>query len=302
MAIGTPSESPAIVVKEIDASGVVPNVQSTTGAIAIKSRWGPVDQAVSISDEAHLASVFGSPSDSTAVDFMSAAYFLKYSNQMKVVRAINGTARNAADSAGAVTLIRNKDAFDASTHNTCKFLARYPGEMGNSISVVWADSAAWAGWDSAYSGQFDGKPGDGGNEIHILVLDKDGVVTGTPSSVLERYPYSSKNTSATNADGSSNYMKDVINRASNYIYMVKPVTSTGSVDLVGGLAKIDNTGETDLLSAYDKLEDKDTVQLDFLITPSMANETDNATVINDLVATAESRKAVSYTHLRAHET
>ena len=32
MAIGTPSESPAIVVTEIDRSGVVPNVQTTTGA------------------------------------------------------------------------------------------------------------------------------------------------------------------------------------------------------------------------------------------------------------------------------
>ena len=32
MALFTPSESPAIVVKEIDLSGVVPNVQSTTGA------------------------------------------------------------------------------------------------------------------------------------------------------------------------------------------------------------------------------------------------------------------------------
>ena len=32
MALFTPSASPAVTVKEIDLSGVVPNVQTTTGA------------------------------------------------------------------------------------------------------------------------------------------------------------------------------------------------------------------------------------------------------------------------------
>jgi hypothetical protein len=45
MAIFSPSESPAIVVKEIDLTGVVPNVQSTTGAIVGNYRWGPVREA-----------------------------------------------------------------------------------------------------------------------------------------------------------------------------------------------------------------------------------------------------------------
>ena len=44
MGIGTPSESPAVVVKEIDLTGGVPNTQSTTGAAIINSRWGPVEE------------------------------------------------------------------------------------------------------------------------------------------------------------------------------------------------------------------------------------------------------------------
>ena len=44
MAIGTPSESPAIVVTEIDRSGVVPNVQTTTGAFVGNFNWGPVNR------------------------------------------------------------------------------------------------------------------------------------------------------------------------------------------------------------------------------------------------------------------
>ena len=63
MAIFSPSESPAIVVKEVDLTGGVPNVQSTTGAFAGNFRWGPVEKATLIDTEASLASTFGSPSN-----------------------------------------------------------------------------------------------------------------------------------------------------------------------------------------------------------------------------------------------
>ena len=58
MAIFSPSESPAIVVKEIDLTGVVPNVQSTTGAIVGNYRWGPVREATRVSTETELAAKF----------------------------------------------------------------------------------------------------------------------------------------------------------------------------------------------------------------------------------------------------
>ena len=59
MAIFTPSESPAVVVKEIDLSGVVPNVQSTTGALVGNFGWGPVEYPVMVDNEATLAATFG---------------------------------------------------------------------------------------------------------------------------------------------------------------------------------------------------------------------------------------------------
>ena len=65
MALSTPSESPAVVVKEIDLTGGVPNVQSTTGATIINSRWGPVEERVKISNEAELVDRFGSPDSAT---------------------------------------------------------------------------------------------------------------------------------------------------------------------------------------------------------------------------------------------
>ena len=61
MALFTPSESPAVVVKEIDLTSGVPNVQSSTGAFVGNFRWGPVGERVSISDEDELADKFGTP-------------------------------------------------------------------------------------------------------------------------------------------------------------------------------------------------------------------------------------------------
>ena len=45
---------------------------------------------------------------------------------------------------------------------------------------------------------------------------------------------------------------------------------------------------SEVLTGYDLFEDKDQVEIDFLIAPSMVNSTDQATVVNDLVSTAQS--------------
>ena len=70
------SESPSVAIKEIDLSGVVPAVTSTTGALVGDFNWGPAEVAVRIGNEAELANKFGSPSldgCAPATDFLSAA-------------------------------------------------------------------------------------------------------------------------------------------------------------------------------------------------------------------------------------
>ena len=73
MAVFSPSESPAITVKEVDLSGFVPNVQSTTGACVGNFRWGPAKKATLVDSEATLAEKFGTPTASGAVDCLSFA-------------------------------------------------------------------------------------------------------------------------------------------------------------------------------------------------------------------------------------
>ena len=46
MALTVPTQSPAVVVREIDLTGGVPNVQSTTGALVGNFSWGPARERV----------------------------------------------------------------------------------------------------------------------------------------------------------------------------------------------------------------------------------------------------------------
>ena len=73
MALFSPSQSPSVSVKEIDLSGVVPNVQTTTGAFVGNFGWGPVGEATLVSDESGLVEIFTAPTTTNTVDFHSAS-------------------------------------------------------------------------------------------------------------------------------------------------------------------------------------------------------------------------------------
>ena len=82
MAFFTPSLSPAVVTREIDLTGIVPNVATSTGVFVGNFRWGPVEEPTEVDNEARLVSLFASPDTNNTVDFHTAAYFTKYSNEL----------------------------------------------------------------------------------------------------------------------------------------------------------------------------------------------------------------------------
>lgn len=85
--------SPHVQLKEIDLSGTVPSVTSTTGAFVGDFAWGPSNEPVLVGDESELVSKFGSPKDgSDSKDFLAVAQFLKYSGSAFVTR-VNGGVR-----------------------------------------------------------------------------------------------------------------------------------------------------------------------------------------------------------------
>lgn len=82
------------------------------------------------------------------------------------------------------------------------------------------------------------------NNIHVVVVDEDGAVSGTAGTVLEVFENVSTVSSAKTESGATNYYKDVINAQSAYIF------ATGTDQTVADTAPFDNsytslTGGTD---------------------------------------------------------
>jgi Phage tail sheath protein subtilisin-like domain/Phage tail sheath C-terminal domain len=134
--------SPGVNVAEIDLTTVVPNVQTTTGAIAGMFNWGPVNLRKLVDSEATLAATFGKPNDTNFETFFTAANFLAYGNSLQVVRVIDG-ANNAVANTGVITAfaIKNSDDYANSTiAANAAYVAKYPGSLGNSLKISVCDS------------------------------------------------------------------------------------------------------------------------------------------------------------------
>ena len=97
--------SPGVAVTEEDRTTIIPSVATTAGALSGAFQWGPVEQVTTVDSEINLVSQFGKPNDTTAGYFFTAANFLSYGNNLKLVRAVNGgVARNAVSTpSGVVT-------------------------------------------------------------------------------------------------------------------------------------------------------------------------------------------------------
>jgi len=67
--------------------------------------------------------------------------------------------------------------------------------------------------------------------MHIIIIDEDGVISGTAGTVLEKFAYVSKASDAKKGDGTNNYYKTVLNSRSEYIYWMdhpQAMTNWGS--------------------------------------------------------------------------
>jgi phage tail sheath protein FI len=316
--------SPGVNFSEIDLTTIVPAVGTTEGAFAGEFVWGPLDKIVTISNEIELASTFGKPDANTFKSFFSAANFLAYAGNLKVVRAANTATSNNATN-GTPLLIKNQDQYltdymDLSAGNSSgMFAARYAGALGNSLKVslyAGSNTAAFPSW--SYYEEFDAAPGtsnyvanvNGANdEMHIIVVDEDGKFSGTANTVLEKFSFISKAFDAVNDDGSSNYYVNVLNDRSKYIYALNPaqnVTTQVSETSTWGSAGANTTFNQDqdsytvslsggtygapenanLITAYDKFANPEEVDISLIVTGA-ASQTVSEHIVDNI---AESRR------------
>ena len=311
--------SPGVETFELDIGGSVAEAGGSPTAAVIDAKWGPVDQRVSITSLASLEDNFHKPvATDTGVGpqylrWFTVADYLGYGGNAIVARAVNAAARNAVNG-GSAALIKNKTAFDGATVTSHKFVARYPGVIGDSLCVSvctgraafegtlsggvpqldnssgnWSNSTGSGG--SAADGSslgfeqlFDGPPGtsdfvanndaDGVDEMHIVVYDKDGLITGEKNKVLETFGYVSKAADATGPTGGSIFYETVINTTSKYIYAGSAdLTTVGSNSAYGA----NSNGNT---TAYDT----ESTATDF----DLAGGVDGSTVVGDATTTLNS--------------
>ena len=231
--------SPGINVSEIDLTTIVPSGATSIGAFAGPFAWGPVGEIITISDESKLVDRFGKPDSTNYEYWFSAANFLAYSNNLKIVRSFGSGTKNAVAN-GTSVLIKNDDDWldnyssGASTYG--EFAAKYAGAIGNSLKVSLCDANTYSGW--AYSSQFTATPatstytsnqGGANDEIHIVVVDEDGKFTGTAGTVLEKFGFVSKAADAKDDSGNTIYYKNVLTNKSKYIrWMCHPTANTGA--------------------------------------------------------------------------
>jgi phage tail sheath protein FI len=308
--------SPGVQVREIDVSNVVPAVSSSIGGYVGSFSWGPVDEVRTITSEKDLVSVFGEPSgDDTYLTsvkkkehFYSAANFLKYGNNLKVVRAVSTNMLNASTGSAGLLVKNATHYYDNNYHtgaaasNVGDFVARCVGVLGNSLKVsvcasanAFSQSAATTVNDSSialgdtsmtvasgaalvvgdiitfgtdtnkykiseintnaitfalasdgssglqtvvansanvnreweFASSFTKAPGSSPDaiansssldEIHIAVIDEDGLITGIVGEILEIFEGVSMASDAKDAEGNSNYYVDKLRYNSNYIF------------------------------------------------------------------------------------
>jgi len=225
---------------------------------------------------------------------------------------LSGTATLTTNITVGGIKINNTDVYTTSYVNGAgvvgEFAAKYPGALGNSITVYMADSATYNSW--TYKNEFDSAPGTssyvenaGGSddELHILIVDTLGQWTGIMGATLEKFAFVSKASDSKKSDGTNNYYRDVLNSRSKYVWwMDHPTAGTNwgdaalgtsfdtlftayDVDLSGG---VDDLTATDgqLMTAWNIFSDDS--QYDISLLP--VGKASSA-VANSIIAMAESR-------------
>ena len=156
--------SPGVNVTEIDLTGIVPAVATSTGAIAGIFPWGPIGERILVDTENKLVSQFGTPTSNNAETFFTAANFLSYGNSLYVVRAANTTSSNAAQA--AYNAFANAAGAPASNNVSVKNQITYANSVTTNTTTGGLTSTLDANvtWIAKYAGAY-------GNSLRVSVCD-----------------------------------------------------------------------------------------------------------------------------------
>ncbi len=337
--------SPGVSVTEKDLTNTVAAVSASIGGIVLTAEKGPVGQVTTIGSETDLVNTFGKPNASNFEQWFTAANFLGYGNNLKVVRPVTGNVN--AGVSGTPILIKNKnhywDNYSAGEGAVGAWAAREAGTLANNLKVsMCSNSTAFgpssmggnlvdgavalaatavtvddgslmnvgdilefgdaSGWTTAPAGFFykvtavsgqnltvarfntmTGLTETGGlrhalvdnakarrhweyyfnfsqpptttddvlavsgslDEMHIVVVDEDGGISGKAGTVLETFESVSQASDAKSSTGASNYYRDVIYNGSEYVYWMDHETTLANAGSAKRGQTFDQQGAND---------------------------------------------------------
>ena len=162
--------------------------------------------------------------------------------------------------------------------------------------------------------QYVSARGGVGDEIHIVITDENGAITGTPNVVLETYKGLSRATDSMGPQGGTNFYQTVINNSSNWVWWIKERTGSstntasnivastnytpfsvsffGGADSLpeGGTGSTSNLSMADLTNAYNQFAAPEDVDISLVLAGKAAG-TNYVQVANWLINNiAETRK------------
>ena len=149
---------------------------------------------------------------------------LVFSNNSTTVQGIGATAFTSQITIGDI-LLAGPDKIEVKVAsitdaNTLVLQSKYVGNSSPAGGVT--TTRRWE-----FYNYFDSSPGTSGessryggsnDEMHIVVVDRTGLISGTANTVIERFPALSKATFSHSENGTNIYYKDYINRNSNWIW------------------------------------------------------------------------------------
>jgi hypothetical protein len=159
-----------------------------------------------------------------------------------------------------------------------------------------------------YVDNFDAAPGTSpyvegkggaGDEVHVVVVDGNGDISGVKGTILEKWSNLSRATDAKNESGESLYWKDKIDNSSNWIYVVNNPLTSGLGSAMAALStalprKYDFSGGADgnaesaislgdLAVGYDLFSDAADVDISLLLTGKAVGGSNGEGLLNYII-------------------
>lgn len=244
------------------------NIEPTSGTIAVENTitGGTSNASATVIEIKDNEIIYQLTTDN---DFIESESIITNTSATANIKSLNGVIHYTT---GGIKIF-NKDAYNAMSSKDFIFASRNAGKLGNSLKVSIATASTFSSWP--YKASFDSAPDE--NEIHMVVIDKDGVFFESfAGKILESYSYLSLVEGSKNDNGEDNYYKNIINNSSIYLYAGDNNISELNIEFIGGQDDAPTTA--DIINSYKVFKQPSVADTFYYISGLYGADVDNSII------------------------